>query len=154
MTSTQVMAPGSLTIERDIDIFPAKLIADPDSAEPTTYGKVRARLTVNNHLMVWQEQNSYPHEAALVIDTIVTNIRSNTIGNNSVVRRMQAITMTTQTGRSLTITPQAGCGCGSRLKMLSNAQLNGQANQPVRPITHTSPTRNTPDAIANNWPNL
>jgi hypothetical protein len=138
---------------RAIDIFPAKLVLDFTSDEPRVVGKVRARLN-DNWLLVWQEQNTFPHTAALIVDTSIREIPINTIGVSSVVRRKQQLAVVTAGGQWLSISPQPGCGCGSRLKSLSNAQLNRQAYQPVLPPQEVPPDPPLPDAILKNWPEL
>jgi hypothetical protein len=143
--------------QRTIDVFPAKLVINQE----TTIGKVRARLVpaINGtapHLMVWQEQQAFPHNPALIVDAPVS-ILNNSIGNMSVVRRKQQLAVATSTGQQYVISAQPGCGCGSRLKALSNAQLSGQAYQPIYPAIPANPADLIPDyspAIAANWPHL
>ncbi len=149
-------------IARDIDIFPAKVDVRISQVTHNTYGKARIRFTKNdNTLRVWAEGTQFPHTPILIIETVVLAILANSIGDNSVIRRKQRLMVEVPDTNGLSsvieISPQAGCGCGSRLKSMRFDQLATDTATPqiARPLTdHKGPVLDDLQRVmANNWPN-
>jgi hypothetical protein len=107
-----------------IDIFPAIVVLASDGAKRTV-GKARIRLD-DDQLRIWVEAQAWPHEPDLIVNTIV-EIEQNTLGNLGVSRRKQVLAARTADGEAITINPQAGCGCGSKLKSMTTRQLDAKA---------------------------
>lgn len=140
-------------LSRDIDIFPAKTTTT-NGEDIATHGKSRARLTRDNWLKVWIEEPAYPHTPHLLVNVLISEILSNTIGNNSIARRKQGAIVKDVDGVLYEITPQAGCGCGSRLKSLNTSELRttraGTPGKKAIPVVTGSDIQ----AILNNFPSL
>ncbi len=149
MTETQVTP----LLARDIDVFPARVAVRISQVVQQELGKVRVRFTKDNMLNVWAESSAFPHTPQLVISTLVLAVLGNSIGDNSVVRRKQKLIVETSDNSVIEIVPQAGCGCGSRLKSMSFNQF-AQTPEPVRPyIDNNGPVLDDIQRIlSNNWP--
>jgi hypothetical protein len=117
-------------LARDLDVFPARISITEDGV-PSTYGKVRVRAMRDNSLRVWMESTSYPHTPQLIVNTTIATILSNTIGNQSIIRRKQGLIVEGIDGLMYEINPQTGCGCGSRLKSMRFNEFDN--TQAVRP---------------------
>jgi hypothetical protein len=146
MTNGQTRA--SALLSRDIDIFPAKATWLGESV-----GKARVRLTRDNVLKIWVETTTFPHRATLVVSTYIDRVLTNTVGDNSIIRRKQVLAVQAYNDTIYSVTPSPGCGCGSALKSLSMSDLAGTISQPLPP----APQRVYDDmqaVLANHWPGV
>ncbi|HEX4503867.1 MAG TPA: hypothetical protein VH187_22300 [Scandinavium sp.] len=103
---------------RIIDIHPADVrITDQDVT--TLYPRARARRNASM-IEVWVENSIYPHVPMLAFTAPIETIIEDNI-NPRYPRKQQYIELTVAVGLitvNVHIQPLAGCGCGSRLKVL------------------------------------
>ncbi len=113
-----------------LDLWPAELITDPDAPDPADRRRVYpVRVVVTlDEILVWEDGRPprLVFRDGLVSYSPAIPPHRATKEQRNDPSSMWAVA-TTDSGHALTFTRASGCGCGSRLKLLSLQSLLNQA---------------------------
>lgn len=116
------------------DVFPAELVGNPDAPDPadrTRVYPVRVVVTMDE-VLVW-EDGRVPR---LVFRDRLASYSPPTPAHRATREQRKTgahrwAVLTTDSGHAVSFARSSGCGCGSRLKVMSLASLLGTLDEPT-----------------------